>query len=314
LLCAPLTADYYDGSRLGYLTAQIYPDAVRERLLMVTEWFGTWTVFDDQLEQLPDRVDPSAVDTVAAAMLTWLSPARTDPGNPFADAFGQAWARMREHSSPAWQDRFQEHTRQYLAGCRWEADNRHRAAVPDLESYMLARRRFGGIRMAMDLAEFGGGYELDARVHADPHVQELLDLLGDITLWGNDLFSQRVDGEEGNVSNLVFVLQREHGCGPARAAGLALDMIDERVRRLVDLQDRLPDWCSVRGLDAGQRTALDRYAAGMRTWISGNVTWSLANSRYETAQHRVCGEQPNFLLAALPARPAVTADGQRAAS
>ena len=50
LLGSPSAAEYYDSSRLGYLTARIYPDARRSRLLLVARWFGVWTLFDDQLE------------------------------------------------------------------------------------------------------------------------------------------------------------------------------------------------------------------------------------------------------------------------
>jgi hypothetical protein len=307
LFCSPEAADYYDGSRLGYLTAQIYPDAIRERLMVVTDWFGTWTLFDDQLEQLPDSRDPTGVDVVAAAMLGWLPASERELlslsgiTTPFRAAFADAWVRMRQGSSPPWQARFLEHTRQYLAGCRWEADNRHRATVPELESYIDGRRRFGGIRMAMDLSEFAGGYELGLDVHADPLVQELLDLLGDITLWGNDLFSVRVDGEEGNVSNLLFVLQRRYRCDLARAAELAGAMLDERLRRLERLEQRLPDWSAARGLDQVQRRDVHRFVEGAHTWISGNINWSKENARYRTARPRVSGSQPNFLLALVPA-------------
>jgi hypothetical protein len=306
LLCSPEAADYYDGSRLGYLAAQIYPDAIRERLMVVTDWFGTWTVFDDQLEKVPDSRAPTGVDMVAAVMLGWLPESESQLlalagiTTPFRAAFADAWVRIRRCSSPAWQARFLRHTRQYLAGCRWEAGNRHRGTVPDLESYVDGRRRFGGIRMAMDLSEFAGGYELSPQVYADPLIQELLDLLGDIALWGNDVFSARVDEEEGNVSNLLFVLQRRHRCDLTRAAELTCAMLDERLRRLEALEQRLPDWFAARGLDQVQRRDVHRFVEGVHTWISGNINWSRENARYRTAHPRVSGSQPNFLLVLVP--------------
>jgi hypothetical protein len=306
LLCSPEATDYYDGSRLGHLMAQVYPDAIRERLMVVTDWFGTWTVFDDQLEKVPDSRDPVGVDVVASAMLGWLPESERHSvllsgiTTPFRAAFADAWARMRRGSSPAWQARFLEHTRQYLAGCRWEADNRHRGTVPELESYVEGRRRFGGIRMAMDLSEFTGGYELGRDVYADPHVEDLLELFGDITLWGNDLFSVRVDEEEGNVSNLLFVLQRRHRCDLTRAAEMACAMLDERLERLNRLEQRLPGWAAGRGLDQVQRRHMHRFVEGAHTWISGSINWSRENARYRTGHPRVSGSQPNFLLALVP--------------
>lgn len=301
LLRSPQAAGYYDASRLGYLTAQIYPEALLDRLLVVARWFCVWTVFDDQLEKVPDERPPEAVDVVAGRMMAWLEaddPA--EPEMPFALGFGEAWRDMRAVSSVDWQRRFLAHNREYLAGCRWEADNRRNGTVPDLPSYVDRRRRFGGIRAAMDLSEFGGGYELPGWVHGAGPVQELLDVLGDITLWGNDLFSVEVDREEGNVSNLVFVLQQHRRCGQVEAVMTVSEMLYERLARLRGLESELADWCMAVRLGAHRRAELVRYVEGVHTWISGNIAWSTSNSRYATASPRVGGSQPNFLLALLP--------------
>jgi hypothetical protein len=303
LLLDPATADYYESSRLGYLTASIYPDALAERLMVVSQWYGAWTVFDDQLEKLADVAAADAVPIVAGRMLSWLDLDPTEPTTdpvPFAGAFSHPWRSIRGSSSAAWQRRFLGHTREYLDGCHWEAQNRRTATVPDLASYVSLRRRFGGIRMAMDLSEFAGGYELSPPVYAGPLIQELLDVLGDITLWGNDLYSVGVDHEEGNVSNVVFVLCRHHRCDLAKAAELTAEMIDSRVRRLGDLQAELTGWCADHQLPAAQRQDVARFVEGARTWISGNVSWSVENARYRTSKSRVTGSQPNFLLALLP--------------
>src|SRR5688500_7786600 len=117
LLRSPEAAAHYDNSRLGYLTSQIYPDAIRWRLLVITEWFGIWAMFDDQLEKLADTNDPSAIDVAGAALLSWL-PLEGPPAQtlevPFGAAFADVWMRIREHSSATWQARFVKHTKQYL--------------------------------------------------------------------------------------------------------------------------------------------------------------------------------------------------------
>ncbi|HET9138304.1 terpene synthase family protein [Actinophytocola sp.] len=296
-------ADYYFGSRLGYLTAQIYPDALPDRLPIVARWFCVWTMFDDQLEKLPDERPAAAVRLVADAMLTWLGLRLAPPDPhvvPFQAGFGGAWADLRRLSSPVWQRRFLTHTEQYLDGCLWEATNRYTGTVPTLKSYIEQRRRFGGIRAAMDLSEFATGYELPERVHDDPLTQDLLDVLGDITLWGNDLFSVGVDAEEGNVSNLVFVLQRHLRCGVDNAATAVSRMLVGRLRLLRRLESRLPRCCAALRLTPTQCRDVGRFVAGMHTWISGNIAWSRDNTRYRSSAPRVGGSQPNFLLALVP--------------
>jgi hypothetical protein len=295
------TADYYESSCLGYLTASIYPDADRDRLMIVSRWYGAWTMFDDQLEKVADVRPADAVSTIADVMLSWLGTDRDvgEPGpTPFAPAFAQTWGHIRAVSSPTWRRRFLIHTEDYLAGCRWEAENRHAHRIPDLDSYVVRRRRFGGIRMAMDLSEFSGAYELPARLYADPRIQELLDVLGDITLWGNDLFSVEVDREEGNTNNMVFVLSRQHGCDLASAATMTTRLLDDRVRRLTELAADIDQWCGE--LTTQQHRDVLRFVEGARTWISGNISWSSENTRYRTARPRVTGSQPNFLLWLVP--------------
>jgi hypothetical protein len=297
------TAGYYRTSRLGYLTAQIYPDAIRDRLLPVARWYGVWTMFDDQLEQLPDHRSPAGVDLVAGHMMSWVQPGtdgHAGDGGPFGHAFRGVWTQIAARSPSRWRARFHGHLREYLSGCRWEAENRHTGAVPDLATYIDRRRRFGGIRAAMDLSEFAGGYVLPEAVYRHPVVQEMLDVLGDLTLWGNDLFSVAVDAEEGNVSNLLFVLCEQLGCDLEQAASTAKGMLEERLRRLATLHNELRDWYGDRW-DARTQEDVERYVEGMHTWISGNLAWSTGNTRYLSARHRVHGGQPNFLLALVPA-------------
>lgn len=303
LLRSQAAREYYDSSRLGYLTAQIYPDALRSRLLLLARWFGVWTIFDDQLEKLPDERPAAGVDLVAEAMMSLLRSGILRAGfdeSPFFRAFAEAWAGIAARSSRAWQQRFLVHTRQYLAGCRQEADNRRSATVPDLPSYIRLRRRFGGIRMAMDLSEFSRGYALSSHVHGYPAVQEMLDVLGDITLWGNDVFSFRVDEEEGNVSNLLLVLCEQQGCSVDEAGRIVLGMLDERLQRLHAVEHDIRSWCAAIGIDHRSRADIECFIEGVHTWISGNIAWSMENARYRTAKPRVGDGQPNFLLALVP--------------
>jgi hypothetical protein len=74
-------------------------------------------------------------------------------------------------------------------------------------------------------------------------------------------------------------------------------MLNERARRLEQIEAGLDDWSAIRGLDAAQQRDVLRFVEGVHTWISGNIAWSLENARYRTARDRVSGSQPNFLLA-----------------
>jgi hypothetical protein len=68
---------------------------------------------------------------------------------------------------------------------------------------------------------------------------------------------------------------------------------------------------AARRLGEAQRRDVHRFVEGVRTSISGNITWSLENARYRTARHRVSARQPNFLHALLPKDAAQTRSGGR---
>ncbi|UUN28874.1 terpene synthase family protein [Streptomyces sp. FIT100] len=294
---------HYDHTGFGQLAARIYPDAGKDELTLISRWIAIWAIFDDQLEKVPDEQDREVLNAVFNTAESWFS----DPfdvssetaESPFRAALLEMLGEIAKMMSKDWVTRFLADARDYLVGARWEAGNRFMARTPTLDSYTVARRRFGGIRMAMDLAELGGRYELPSEVLDSSPLVEAVDNLGDIALWANDIFSLTVDLEEGNVSNLVLVLQGHWEESLEQATGRAIAMLEDRVGDLPTAEVRLRDWSRATGQGPTVQRDIERYIDGMHTWISGNDHWSRGNERYRTAVDRVSDLQPNLLLQAV---------------
>ncbi|GJF34663.1 hypothetical protein KNE206_73630 [Kitasatospora sp. NE20-6] len=297
LLRSAEAAAHYDDTSFGLLAACVYPDADHDMLCLIAEFLAVWAIFDDQLEDIPDGHSMAEFDVVIAGVRSCYEGNAPGgrPANACEEALGELWRRMRTRMSVRWQRRFVEHVVSYLEGTRWEAANRGLRRVPDLESFVAVRRDFGGIRLAMDLAELGGGYELPDDVHRSAQLGKVLDIFGDAALWANDIFSWQVDHAAGNVSNVVTVLDALHGGGVQDAVDRAVVMIRDRLSELAPAEEALRAWLRD---DAPQGVCrdVDRYLDGVHTWISGNIHWSRRNERYRSSAPRSSDTQAGVLL------------------
>ena len=200
--------------------------------------------------------------------------------------------------SRGWQERFARDIRGYLRGCQWEASNRRAGRVPSVENYVVMRRRFGGMRPSMDLAELASPQELPSSVRTAPRMLGMVDVTADLVLWVNDLFSARTEREENNQHNLVSVLVRERQVAWDQAIEACLTWVDLRVLDLRHLADRWERRAAQESRSADEVRAGHDHIAAMWSWISGNVEWSSGNVRYRTAGDREGSGQPNLLLEA----------------
>lgn len=115
-------------------------------------------------------------------------------------------------------------------------------------------------------------------------------------LWANDIFSVEAENREGDVNNIVLVIQQTRGISMQEAA-------DEAARML---QGRCADFVaeSVSGIELFERSGelpaeesrkVRLYIDAMESWIRGNIDWSHGNERYQSEHLRTGEGQPNFL-------------------
>uniref|UniRef100_UPI001FC9A08C terpene synthase family protein n=1 Tax=Streptomyces africanus TaxID=231024 RepID=UPI001FC9A08C len=96
-----------------------------------------------------------------------------DQGAPaLVTSLADLWRRTS--AGPTWRERFVRHVISGGLAARWEADNRVRGTVPDVESYVENRRHTGAIYVCMDLIEVVERLDLPTPVYeSEPFTRAL---------------------------------------------------------------------------------------------------------------------------------------------
>lgn len=257
--------------------AAAYPDTDESGVLLMTDWFAWLFLIDDELDDGITGTRPDRIGRVMADITTTLR-APDDPNAvPTGDtgavsALIDLWHRTTSRATSGWRQRFCAHVGECFAAAAWEAGNRVHGVVPDEAVYIRMRRHTGAIYVCMDLIEPMRDIRLPDQVLAAGSFQDALDAACDVVCWTNDVFSLEKERGLGEWHNLVAVVGHARGLSDQDALGIVCATIDGRTAEYVRHETRL--------LAEFDSEAVRRYAAGMRSWISGNLEWSRRTHRY----------------------------------
>lgn len=264
------------------LAALAFPTAGPVRLELVADWIAWAFLMDDHFDSGRLGRDTRRTRDLCDRMCAVLDHTDADPapGSPaLVSALAHLWSRTATATATThWRVRFAAHLAdglRTLAG--WEAENRVRGIVPDPDTYIEKRRRTGGMYAFMDLIPVVEGVVPPAHVYAAPQFQAALDAACDVVLWTNDLYSLDNERSSGEVHNLVHVLAHHRGLGPQAALTHVRAMITTETEHYLGHEIRL-----LRAFPEHAATLVP-YAAGMRTWMRGNLDWSSRTGRYRPA-------------------------------
>src|SRR5262249_50739803 len=132
----------------------------------------------------------------------------------------------------------------------------------------------GAVYTAFALIEICERMELPSAVRGNHLVRRLARISNNIICWGNDLFSLEKELRHGDPANLVVALRAEYELTLQTAVSRAAEMHDAEVRAFLELESRLPSF------GAWADAMLERYVAGLRSWMRGSFDWSHTTGRY----------------------------------
>jgi hypothetical protein len=279
------------------LAARSFPDATREDLVLATDLFGFYFLFDDQFDS-ELGLDPVRVaricDPLIAIVNGDLDGAKS---SPVATSFADLWQRSTEGMSSRWRARAAYHWEWYFATHPSEALGRTRAAqgeeYPDRAAYLMLRRGTGGTETVIDMIERFAS-EVPAVAFHSPQLRLMRQLAADIPSFSNDVRSYRKEAVRGDAYNLMTILQHQRQCGMEEASAAVLAetqwMIDEYARLSVEI----PELCTRLGLSNHQRRAVERYSAGLASWVGGYLDWEDHTLRYRP-EGELPADRPNHL-------------------
>lgn len=272
-------------ARFAWLAARAFPDAALHELCIVAD-FNTWLfILDDQCDEAASGRKADYLKSIMAGFMDILQSNRLvtpATGGPLPAALSSIWERMRAIGSPAWRIRFIRSMDDYFRSCIWEAENREAGLVPSVEDYVHMRPFTGALLADIEAIEIIEKIYLSRTIIEQPLLQRMIQACNNIVCWSNDLFSCTKEARQGDVHNLVLVLQHHRQLSLQDAVNQAARMHNEEVAIFVTLEKLLP-------LKGDERDyELLRYVSVLRSWITGNFDWSVSDTgRYGLAAQEV---------------------------
>ncbi|MCQ4211276.1 terpene synthase family protein [Streptomyces longispororuber] len=270
--------------RYDRLAGHAYPRAEGPELDLTVQWMMWFFTFDDLFDG-PFGRDLLAVggltETLIAAMYDGRGP--HDGDMPLLRGFLDLCRRSVAHTSPSWRTRFHSDVEVYLRSYQWEAANRVLGRTPAIDTYLEMRRHSIGVWMSLDLAEPCGRFALPHSAFRSEAIQTMRRLCSDVVVLVNEVLSYDKDRGHGDV-NLLVLLQETERLSFAEAVRRAQETVADDVRRYQDLEAGLDRLLTDLNLPPHHASDLERYAHAMRSWMRGNLDWSLETVRYRRRQ------------------------------
>lgn len=274
----------FDRADFGWFAAVVYPTASRAGLELMADWFAWLFLVDDQLDDGEFGRSPEHVREVVDRMREVLESgpdaavpdAASGPGLPTVVAsLADLWRRTAPEASPQWRRRFIQHLDDCLTTAAvWETGNRLSGRVPSEDTYIVNRRHTGAIYVCMDLIEIVEPVEVPPELYRDQEFEDALNAACNVVCWTNDIFSLEKERSLGEVHNLAYIVEHHRGMEPGAAV--------EHVRAAVasETEAFLSAESALLATHPAHRETLEPVLAGMRTWMRGNLDWSMRTKRY----------------------------------
>jgi hypothetical protein len=257
------------------LAARCYPQAPFERLAAICDYYSWLFFFDDVCENL-SLAGASDGEVRALLLETYGALAGHAGGSAsrFAASLDDIWRRVAPLCPPAWHARFGRHVTNYVDGCVWEAQNRRLRRPPSRAVFQAMRMFTSTMYEFWDFIEYAGDFCLPDEVVDHPVLAELRRAANAVASFANDLLSFHKEAQNGDMHNLVTVVQREEGLSLGAAFARAAALHDAQARHYRELERLVPSFGASTDRDVA------RYLEGMRVWMRANYDWSLTTPRY----------------------------------
>lgn len=276
LLADETSRKVLQGAASSDLAARCHPFARSEELRLISDFYAWMFLQDDRRDESEAGWHPGRLfddDRRPLEVLGGDRPTRRD------ELSVHALCDLRDRLSsrapgPAWMRRFVHGVESHFSATAWEATNRARGIVPDLDSYVRMRPLTAGLEIDDEMIEFAGEARLFGGAREHPTVRRLTVASHRVVCWANDLISLEKEFARGDVHNLVMVLAHAEALGLQEAVDRAARMHNAEVRMFVNLSSRLPSF----GMAVDRH--LERYVTVLRARMRGNLDWSRESARY----------------------------------
>ena len=283
----------FDAMDLAYCGHMIDAHSDADGLNMTACWLTWGTYGDDYFPVVFTRIgDLAGAKTFVARQVAFmpLEPGTPTPVpmNPAERALAELWPPTAAGMSPTGRRQFRQANQAMLESWLWEFQNQRQNRIPDPVDYVEMRRDTFGSGLTMSLARLRQEERIPPEIFKTRPLRALENAAADYACFTNDVFSYQKEIEfEGEVNNMVLVVQQFLDVDKDRAVGVVNDLMTARMQQFQHVTDvEFPALFDDYGLDDDTRQALRDFAEELEDWMSGIQEWHRAVDRYKEPELR----------------------------
>jgi germacradienol/geosmin synthase len=269
-------------------SAGIDPDATLEELCVSADWLAWGTYGDDYFPVVFNRAKDRAGAKAQTDRFKLFMPVEdgavlaTAPANALERGLADIWVRTTAQMAESARGYLRHAIVEMTVSWLWELDNSALNKIPDPVDYLEMRRKTFGAELTACLASIKQGDAVPAELAQHEAIASLENSAADYACMINDVFSYQKEIEfEGEVHNLILVVQNFFDCGYEDALRIVEDLMQQRLAQFQRAAEvELPIAYADYDLSAEARAALDARAAQLRNWIAGVLHWHRNTRRY----------------------------------
>ncbi|MDY7233266.1 family 2 encapsulin nanocompartment cargo protein terpene cyclase [Hyalangium rubrum] len=283
----------FDVADVALCGALIHPAATGPQLNLSAGWLVWGTYADDYFPALYGNTRDMAGAKAFNARLTQFMPddptaITSVPLNPVEKGLADLWARTAGPLTPYARRLFRKAIMDMTESWVWELANQIQNRIPDPVDYVEMRRKTFGSDLTMSLSRLAHGDGIPPEVFRTRPIRALENSAADYACFTNDVFSYQKEIEfEGELHNMVLVVQRFLDVDKARAVEVVNDLMTVRMREFEHIvATELPALVADFKLDSGTQEQLRAYVERLQQWMAGVLIWHQTVDRYKEFELR----------------------------
>ncbi|WP_406487566.1 germacradienol/geosmin synthase Cyc2 [Streptomyces phaeochromogenes] len=295
---------------LPLCSAGLDPDGTPEALDLSAQWLVWGTYGDDYYPMVFGHRRDVAAAKLCTERLSACMPLAGEeippPVNAMERSLADLWQRTTVTMDLDARRTFRASVDVMTESWVWELSNQLQNRIPDPVDFLEMRRATFGSDLTKSLCRLGHGPAVPPEVYRSGPVRSLENAAIDYGMLINDVFSYQKEIEyEGEVHNLILVVQNFFGCDYPTGLGVVHDLMTQRMKQFQHVAaNEFPLLYEDFQLSDEAREILEGYVVELQNWMAGILKWHYDCRRYGAAD--LARRAHGFVPGRLPSPPFTT--------
>lgn len=260
----------YDKQSIAYLASRAQPyDSFRD-VRLTSDYLLLFCILDDYSDKSKDENEfekySNKIISIFNGDINYIE-------DPFLSGWEDWWERIKVGTTIEWQDQIIKSIKSCLKSIIWEIKNQKNGCVPEVESYIEKRQNSGSVFVCFDLIERGGGMFIPSKTSMSL-LKELITSANKIANWTNDILSLDKEIKDGEVHNLVIIIQNQNDNTIEEALKQTKKIMELEIDNFYRIKDKLFKFN--KPFDSN----IIKFISRLEIAIRGHYEWSVRTKRF----------------------------------